>query len=81
MVLVGASFVLVSTRFKSRQLYTSLDRLEAQAQELETDWRRLQLDRAELTRSTRIARIARNDIGLISSNPSNTIFLRGNNED
>lgn len=77
LILMASAFALVSSRFKYRQLYTSLDRLEASARELDTDWRQLQLSRAELTRSTRIDKIARKEIGLISSGASETIFLKG----
>lgn len=77
LVLMSLAFLLITTRYNSRQLYTSLDKLEAQAKELDSDWRLLQLSRAELTRSTRIDKIARNELGLISSSASDTIFLKG----
>lgn len=77
LMLMGLSFMLITTRFNSRQLYTNLDKLEAQAKELDSDWRLLQLSRAELVRSTRINKIARNELGLVSSSASDTIFLKG----
>ncbi len=74
-VLMISSFMLVTARFQSRQLYMRSDRLDSIARQLDTDWRRLQLERAELTRSTRIDEIARNELGLIGGEPSNTIYI------
>lgn len=75
-LLVLSAFFLVTARFQSRQLYMQADRLADRARQLDTEWRRLQLERAELARHARIDGIARNELGMITSAPDRTIYLR-----
>lgn len=76
MLMVSALF-LVTARFQSRLLYIQLDRQEDLARQLDTDWRRLQLERAELARHARIDDIARNELNMISGSPDRTLYIRG----
>src|SRR3546814_1576073 len=62
-LLMISALSLVTARFQSRQLFVQADRLENKARELDTDWRRLQLERAELARNARIDSVARQEIG------------------
>jgi len=75
-LLMVSAFFLVTARFQSRLLYTQLDRLEDQARQLDTDWRRLQLERAELARHARIDHVARHELDMISGSPDRTIYIR-----
>ncbi|HLU15257.1 MAG TPA: cell division protein FtsL [Burkholderiaceae bacterium] len=75
-LLMISAFFLVTARFQSRLLYTQLDRLEDQSRQLDTDWRRLQLERAELARQARIDNIARNELNMLSGSPERTIYIR-----
>jgi cell division protein FtsL len=52
-----------------------LERAQAQSRELDLDWRRLQLDRAELTRNARVDRAARETLKLIPIAPERTIYM------
>lgn len=67
---------LVTARFQSRQLYIQADRLNEAARELDTDWRRLQLERAGLARHARIDEVARNQLGMVGESPARTLYLR-----
>lgn len=75
-LMVSALF-LVTARFQSRQLYMQLDRQEDLARQLDTEWRRLQLERAELARHARIDQVARNELDMISGSPDRTLYIRG----
>ncbi|ALM86374.1 cell division protein FtsL [Bordetella sp. N] len=75
MVLMLCAISLVTSRYQSRQLFVDVDRAQAQARDLENDWRRLQLDRAELARSARVDHAAREDLKMISIVPNRTIYL------
>lgn len=75
--LMVSALSLVTARFQSRQLYVASDRLDDVARQLDTDWRRLQLERAELARHARIDGVARNELQMVSGSPSRTIYLRG----
>jgi cell division protein FtsL len=76
-LLMVAAISLVTARFQSRQLFVLSDSLEDQARELDTDWRRLQLERAELAGNARVDGIARQDLKMESTSPDKTIYLQG----
>ena len=75
-LLMLSAISLVTARFQSRELFVTSERLSAQAHELDTEWRRLQLDRAELARNVRIDQIARNDLHMVPATPDRTIYIR-----
>ncbi|HUH60533.1 MAG TPA: cell division protein FtsL [Candidimonas sp.] len=76
-LLMVSAISLVTARFQSRQLFVLSDSLEDQARELDTDWRRLQLERAELAGNARVDGIARQDLKMESTSPDKTIYLEG----
>lgn len=68
---------LVTARYQSRQLFIVSERLAAHARELDTDWRRLQLERAEQARNARIDEIARQELKMQPTSPDRTLYLKG----
>jgi cell division protein FtsL len=76
-LLMLSAISLVTARFQSRELFVVLDRLENKSRELDTDWRRLQLERAELARNARIDGAAREDLKMLTSTPDRTIYIQG----
>jgi cell division protein FtsL len=74
-LLMLSAISLVTSRDQSRQLFIELGRDQAQARDLETNWRRLQLDRAELARNARVDAIARDGLKMISIVPDRTLYL------
>lgn len=76
-LLMLSAMSLVTARFQSRQLFVVSDRLDSKARELDTDWRRLQLERAELARNARIDKIARDELKMIFTSPDRTIYIKG----
>ena len=79
-LLMASALFLVTARFQSRQLYMQLDRQEDLARQLDTEWRRLQLERAELARHARIDNVARNELGMISGSPERTLYIRNSGQ-
>lgn len=77
-LLMLSAISLVTARYQSRQLFVASERQAGQARELDTDWRRLQLERAELARNARIDEIARQDLKMLSTSPDRTLYLKGN---
>lgn len=75
-LLMVSALSLVTARFQSRELFVASERLASRAHELDTEWRRLQLERAELARNVRIDQLARNDLGLVPVTPDRTFYLR-----
>lgn len=76
-LLMLSAISLVTARYQSRQLFVESERQAAQARELDTDWRRLQLERAELARNARIDGIARQDFKMRPVSPDRTLYLKG----
>ncbi len=76
-LLMISAISLVTARFQSRQLFVLTDRLEDKARELDTDWRRLQLERAELARNARIDGAARAELEMDVTTPGRTIYIKG----
>jgi len=74
-LLMLSAVSLVTSRYQSRQLFIELGRGQAQARDLDTDWRRLQLERAELARNARVDQAARGDLKMIPIVPDSTIYL------
>ena len=74
-LLMASAISLVTARHQSRQLFVSVERLEDRSRELDIEWRRLQLERAELARNARIDHIARSDLGMVTATPDRTIYL------
>ena len=73
--LMVSAISLVTARHQSRQLFVAVERLEDRSRELDIEWRRLQLERAELARNARIDYIARSDLGMVTATPDRSIFL------
>ena len=76
-LLMSSALSLVTARFQSRELFVQVDRLEDKARDLDTDWRRLQLERAELARNARIDGLARKDLKMVSTSPDMTLYMKG----
>lgn len=74
-LLMLSAISLVTSRYQSRQLFIELGRDQAQARDLETNGRRLQLDRAELARNARVDAIARDGLKMISIVPDRTLYM------
>lgn len=73
--LMVSAISLVTARHQSRQLFVAVERLEDRSRELDIEWRRLQLERAELARNARIDHIARQDLGMVTATPDRSIYL------
>jgi cell division protein FtsL len=76
-LLMGSAISLVTARFQSRELFVVSDRLSSKTHDLDNDWRRLQLERAELARNARIDQTARDELKMVSVPPGQTIYLDG----
>ena len=51
--------------------------MDAKARELDIDWRRLQLERAEQARNARIDELARDELKMVPVSPDRTIYIKG----
>jgi len=75
-LLMASALLLVTTRFEARAHFVTLGRLQDQARELDTDWRRLQLERTREARHARIDRIARQTLKMVPRTPDRVLYIR-----
>ena len=73
--LMVSAISLVTARHQARQLFVAAERLDDRSRELDIEWRRLQLERAELARNARVDHIARGDLGMVTATPDRTLYL------
>lgn len=75
-LLMLSAFSLVTAQFQARQLFVRAEALNNTVLSLDMDWRRLQLDRAELSRKVRTDDIARRELEMVNSTPARTLYLQ-----
>lgn len=73
---LASAIAVVEVRHQSRSLFTDLESLRDDRDQLNTAWRQLQLEQGALAMQSRVERIARDDIGLRSIDPENTTLIR-----
>jgi cell division protein FtsL len=56
-------------------LYNQLDKYTTQAEDLEIDWRKLQLDRAQASRNAHVDKVAREELRMNVIAPDRTIYV------
>lgn len=74
-LLMLSAISLVTARYQSRQLFVEYERVQAQTRDLETGWRRLQLDRAEYARNSRVDEAVSGELGMLGIVPDRTLYL------
>lgn len=75
MILMMSALSLVTARYQARQLYDQLDRYKTKSDELEIDWRRLQLERAAESSNTKVDRLARDELKMTGIVPDRTVYI------
>ena len=75
-LLMLSALSLVTARYRSRLLFVSSERMAAKTQELDVEWRRLQLERAELARNARVDQLARQELEMVVPTPAQTVYMK-----
>jgi len=75
LVLMFSGLSLVTARYQARQLYDQLDRYKTKSQELDIEWRRLQLERAAESSNTKVDRLAREELKMTAIVPDRTVYI------
>ena len=73
LALVVGSLYLVQVSYESRTLYSQLDRARAEAATLETDYRRLDVEREQGATRTRVLAAARDRLRMTTPTPETAI--------
>jgi cell division protein FtsL len=74
-VLLVSSLALVTTQHNARKKFIDLERAQAQAKQIETQWEQLQVEQSQLTKSALIDTKARRDLHLQALDPSRTLHF------
>ena len=69
-----SALYLVRTQYESRRLYTELDRAKAQAQRLETEYDRLDVERGAQATPLRVEKLAREQLHMRTISPAITQY-------
>ena len=69
-----SALYLVRTQYESRRLYTDLDRAKAQAQRLETEYDRLDVERGAQATPLRVEKLAREQLNMRTISPAITQY-------
>ena len=72
---VATALGVVYERHQARKHFVDLNHLEARRDELNIDWGRLQLEQATWAEPGRIEQIARDELGLVSREPSQVMVI------
>jgi cell division protein FtsL len=67
----------VSARHESRQLFMELRRLEAQRDQLQIDWGRLQIEQGTLATHARVEALVRRELAMRSPRPEDIEIVVG----
>lgn len=73
---VGSAIGVVYARNEGRRLFIELTRLEAERDELNVEFGRLQLEQATWADTNRIEQIARGELGMVFPAPAETKVIR-----
>ena len=75
LAVIASALYLVHTQYASRQLYTELDRANAEARRLETEQQRLQVEKRAQATPLRVERIARAQLNMRTATPAITQYV------
>ncbi len=74
-LLIGTAFAVIYTRHEARKSFVELQQLEADRDELNVDWGRLQLEHATWAEASRVEQVARTDLGLVKKAPERVVVV------
>jgi cell division protein FtsL len=73
---IASAIGVVQVRHEGRQRYIDLRALNAERDELDIEYGRLQLEQATWAEMSRVERIARDDLGLVRPDPREITVVR-----
>ena len=75
LAVVVCALSVVNAQYQARRLFIELERAQAAAKQLETEWSQLQLDQSTLAKHARIEANARRDLNMVPVAPNRTQYL------
>ena len=75
-LLLICALSLVTSQQKTRKLFVSLERAQAQERKLNQEWLRLEFEQRNLSKSARIRDVARNQLRMRPIPPDRTLLFK-----
>jgi len=75
-LLLICALSLVTSQQKTRKLFVSLERAQAQERKLNQEWLRLEFEQRNLSKSARIRDVARNQLRMSPITPDRTRYFK-----
>ena len=75
-LLIICALSLVTSQQKTRKLFVSLERAQAQERRLNQEWLRLEFEQRNLSKSARIRDVARNQLRMSPITPDRTLYFK-----
>lgn len=72
---IATAVGIVYARHQGRKQFVELRELQAHRDELNVEWGRLQLEQATWADASRVERVARDELGLVSREPSQVVVI------
>ncbi|RZI69984.1 MAG: cell division protein FtsL [Variovorax sp.] len=73
---LGTALFLVHTQYRSRQLFTELERVNSEAHRLEVEYERLQVDKRAQATPLRVEKLAKEQLKMRTTTPAITLYVR-----
>ena len=73
---LGTALLLVHTQYRSRQLFTELERVNSEARRLEVEYERLQVDKRAQATPLRVEKLAKEQLKMRTTTPAITLYVR-----
>ena len=73
---LGTALFLVHTQYRSRQLFTELERVNSEAHKLEVEFERLQVDKRAQATPLRVEKLAKEQLKMRTTTPAITQYVR-----
>jgi cell division protein FtsL len=73
---LGTALLLVHTQYRSRQLFTELERVNSEGRRLEVENERLQVDKRAQATPLRVEKLAKEQLKMRTTTPAITLYVR-----
>ena len=73
---LGSALFLVHTQYRSRQLFTELERVNSETRRLEVEYERLQVDKRAQATPLRVEKLAKEQLKMRTTTPAITLYVR-----
>jgi cell division protein FtsL len=77
MAVVCSALYLVNLQYESRHLYAELDRAQTESRQVAVENNRLQLEKRSQSNSSRVAKLAKSQLQMVTATPEVTVYVDG----